>query len=136
MELINNGKIQDFSKWGADVLHDCMLLAKKWDQALCTNDKYQQAVSVQLKKLEDVTLTPSARVLDEARDFDGGYQAWVHAKSTQYAADFMKFELGPEFKHLFDQLVADSVTKWQQLERTEQGSFEEYMDHYFNSTRL
>ena len=90
-------------------------------------------MQAQIEKLQDVSLTPSARVLREVEAFNGDYHDWLLDKSVQHAAALLKFDIPMKSRELFDQEVQNSIEAWKKMEDADMGSFEDYIAGYFNS---
>lgn len=133
LALVRNGESKNFKDWGEDILKYCMVIAKYMDNGLAEKGEYQKSVQAQIEKLQDVSLTPSARVLREVEIFNGSYHDWLLDKSAQHAAALLKYDIPMKSRELFDQQVQDSIEAWQKMEDADMGSFEDYIAGYFNS---
>ncbi|MDA7742333.1 glutamate--cysteine ligase [Francisellaceae bacterium] len=132
--LTRNKKEEKFQDWGKELLEQCLPIAKKMDEGQKGNSKrYQSAVKIQMAKLVDVSLTPSARILTEAKEHGEGYHRWLSEMSEKYAESLSEYDIPADLKAEFDDKVAASIEAWEILEQKDMGSFEYYIQSYFQS---
>lgn len=116
--------------WAQECLGECLELAQRMDQA-AGSQAYANAVQAQLAKLADPALLPSQRVIDAAQA--EGYGRWAIARCEEHSA---QLAAAPLLAERLESLVAQarhSFAAAAQIEAQQSGSFDEYVQSYFDS---
>jgi len=93
---------------------------------------YGNALAVQAAKLSDVTLTPSARLLDELRTTGESFFEQALRMSTLHKDYFLEMYPPNEARLAeFGAAAEESLEKQQRLEIGQQESFDSYLARYF-----
>lgn len=93
---------------------------------------YTSAVEVQVAKVADVGLTPSARLLAELQKSGEGFSTWARQMSSAHRRHFL--EVAPVDAPVLSQLAQaaeDSLDEQAIIERSDKGSFEDYLARWF-----
>jgi len=95
---------------------------------------YSTAVALQKAKLDDVALTPSARLLAEMSSTGESFFE-VSLRMSRLHKEYFLALYPPNTARLaeFAAGASDSLAAQQALEATDQGSFEQYLAAYFAS---
>ena len=93
---------------------------------------YSQALAIQAAKIEDVSRTPSARLMEELTTTDESFFDLALRMSATHKAYFLDLyaanaERLSEFRHEAE----ESLEKQRQIEASDRGTFEEYLARYF-----
>jgi len=91
---------------------------------------HREALASQRAKLEDASLTPSARVLQSLNEDKLGFFAFARRQSERHAAWFRSRPLESADEAAFEKATHDSLAAQAKLEREQQGSFDEYVARY------
>jgi glutamate--cysteine ligase len=91
--------------------------------------RHSHAVSLQRAKLDDSTLTPSARLLEALRESGMSHSEWVLAISTQHRAE-IEPQLDPAMKRALEAEAARSLAEQAELERAPQPPFDQFLAEY------
>jgi glutamate--cysteine ligase len=129
--LRRDGRNVLLAHWAAEIVDGVRGTAELLD----TGDParpYTSAVEVQAAKVVDVGLTPSARLLAELRKSGEGFSPWVLQVSAAHRKHFL--EVAPVDAPVLSQLAQaaeDSLDEQAIIERSDKGSFEEYLARWF-----
>jgi len=94
---------------------------------------YRNALEAQRSKVEDFSLTPSARVLDELFTSHPSFYDFARAESEKAAKRCSSMNSSNDTLEKIKAAVADSVVKQQQLEAETSQSFESFLADYFKT---
>ncbi len=93
---------------------------------------YSQALAIQAAKVQDVTRTPSARLMEELTTTDESFFDLALRMSATHKAYFLDL-YPPNEDRLgeFAREAEESLAKQRQIESSDRGTFEEYLGRYF-----
>lgn len=120
--------------WALEIIRGSLECAQLLDQAK-GGVAYQQAVQHQLAKLEDPTLTPSARVLHDMQQSRQSFYAHTLTLAEQHRAWFAARELSEATHAGFVAMSKKSLQEQQALEARHEVSFDEYLESYYSQYR-
>jgi glutamate--cysteine ligase len=129
--LRREGRNVLLAHWAAEIVDGVRGTAELLD----TGDParpYTSAVEVQAAKIADVGLTPSARLLAELQKSGEGFSTWARQISSAHRRHFL--EVAPVDAPVLSQLAQaaeDSLDEQAIIERSDKGSFEEYLARWF-----
>ncbi|SDF87760.1 glutamate-cysteine ligase [Paraburkholderia phenazinium] len=129
LELTRDGKPVAMHDWAEELFAKIEIAAKTLD-TLHGNDMHMRALAAQRAKLADVSLTPSARVLQTMRDKQQSFLAFGLEQSEAHAAYFRARPLDAATEQTFTELAAQSLDEQERLEREEVGSFDAFVAAY------
>ena len=115
--------------WAPQLLEEMMPVAWLLDQAN-GSDRFTASITRQQEKVADVSLTPSARLLDRLQSNEGSYTNTILELSRQHHQGFLKHEMKQERQDYFSALSGESIKHQQQMEESDTLSFEEFLKHY------
>jgi glutamate--cysteine ligase len=93
-------------------------------------DAYSTSINVQMQKLEDVSLTPSAQVLTALRNTGLDYTQWILQKSREHKETFTRSSLQTAvLKNLTHNTVV-SLKEQQRIEAADTLTFDQYLKEY------
>ena len=95
-------------------------------------DAYTNSLSEQMAKVADPELTPSARILREMREQELPFFRLAMAYSERWGDYFRNRPLSPEIKTAFEQETVRSLAAQLEIETSEDISFEQFLDNFFN----
>jgi glutamate--cysteine ligase len=129
LELVRDGKPVTMIDWADALLVKIDATAAVLD-SLKGGDEHARAVAAQRAKLADVSLTPSARVLQTMHDRQQSFLAFGLAQSEAHAAYFRSRPLDAAQSKAFADLAVQSLDEQAKLEREEVGSFDAFVAAY------
>jgi len=132
LTLNRDGAEVSLQNWGLELLERIRPVAALLD-ARHGDSAHADTLAVQAAKLADAGLTPSARVLDALRANGRSFAAFGLAQSQQHAAYFRAHPPTAEEAAYFQQLAAKSLEEQATMERTQTGSFDDYVEAYRSS---
>lgn len=130
LELLRGDNSITMRAWAQEILQGSDACAELLDQAKGGN-AYRQALSLQLAKLENPELTPSARVLRDMTSAQQSFYAHTLALAEQHRAYFATRPLAEKDYAEFAQMSAQSLHKQTELETQQQLNFDEYLESYY-----
>lgn len=133
--LLNNctGEIP-MAQWADKLLVEMRPVAELLNKAFA-GDAYTNSLSEQMAKVADPELTPSARILREMREQELPFFRLAMAYSERWGDYFRNRPLSPEIKAAFEQETVRSLAAQQEIETSEDISFEQFLDNFFNQYR-
>lgn len=134
LELLRGDNSITMRAWAQEILQGSDACAELLDQAKGGN-AYRQALSLQLAKLENPELTPSARVLRDMTSAQQSFYAHTLALAEQHRAYFATRPLTEKDYADFAQMSAQSLHKQTELETQQQVNFDEYLESYYAQYR-
>ena len=128
LKLDDGGRVRPREEWAAEVLAGVAAVARTLDAAQ-GGDAFTAACTAQQRKVQDVTLTPSARLMKALEDTGESFRHHILARSRSYTEAMMT--AADEHAEQFQAMAQTSLEEQQRLEAEETGSFEEYRDNYY-----
>lgn len=113
---------------GHKVLRSLSELATEMD-ALIGGERYQQAVAKQLAKIDDVSLTPSARFLEQIKHH-GSFRQTALALAEQHRQSLAVDTLTADEQEARAAEARRSLEQQTQMEATDEGTFDEFLASY------
>ena len=92
---------------------------------------YSQALAVQLAKVEDVALTPSARLMAELAGGESFFDLALRTSAAHKAYFLDLYPPNDERLREFAQEARESVAAQRAIEASDRGTFEDYLSRYF-----
>ena len=129
LQLSRHGQPHALQAWGLELLERLAPCAALLDAAH-GGELYRQALGAQRAKLEDARLTPSARVLQSLREERLSFHGFALRQSERHAAWFRGRPLDAASSAAFAQSARDSLAAQAKLEEEQQGSFDDFVEHY------
>jgi glutamate--cysteine ligase len=115
--------------WGLEMMERLRPVAELLDRERGGNE-HLQALAAQVAKLKDPDSTPSARVLAELRANGKSFADFALRQSEKHAAYFRAHPPSAEEQAYYEQLARTSLAEQEELERTQTGSFDDYVSAY------
>jgi glutamate--cysteine ligase len=129
--LQNAGRSISPQIWGRALLDEMQGICEILDHG-DQNKGYQTALANQRAKLDDVSLTPAARLIKEMTDTGESFfeLAWRMSRThKQYFLDLYKPNEARQVE--FTRIASESIEKQQAIERADSVTFEQYLARYF-----
>lgn len=122
------------SDWALEIIYGSMACARLLDQAK-GGETYQHALQQQIAKIDDPSLTPSARVLRDMQDKHQSFYAHTLALAEQHRAYFATRELDDPVRLSFTEMSHKSLEEQRALEDRREVSFDQYLENYYAQYR-
>ncbi len=132
LQLQRQGAPVELRQWGHELLDAIERVAVLLDQA-SGGDAHQSALAEQRAKLDDASLTPSARVLAALRENGQGFAEFALQMSRQHQAEFAGQPLDAAQSATFRQRAEASLDEQRQLEAQPQEDFAAFVAAYQTS---
>ena len=129
LQLSRHGQPRELKAWGLELLDRLAPCAALLDAAH-GGELHQQALKAQRAKLQDASLTPSARVLQSLREERLEFHAFALRQSERHAAWFRGRPLDASANAAFEASARASLAAQAELEAGQQGSFAEFVERY------
>jgi len=133
LQLQQNGTAIDLQQWGLSLLEQIRQAALLLD-AQRDDQQHIQALLLQQQKLHNPALTPSARVLDALQESGNSFKQFGLRQSIAHARYFAERPLNAQEQAHFAQLAQTSLLQQQQMEQTQAGDFDAFVDAYNQRT--
>jgi glutamate--cysteine ligase len=130
LELWREGHTQPMREWARELLDSMTGICDLLDQG-DPGRPYSQALATQSAKIEDVALTPSARLLAELTAGESFFDLALRMSATHKAYFLDLYPPNEERLREFAAEAAESLAAQQAIEAADRGTFEEYLDRYF-----
>jgi glutamate--cysteine ligase len=130
--LLSDGcDMRSLPSWASALMGEMMCCARLLDQAYGV-ESYSHSMAMQQDKLQDGSLTASARLLADMRTQNKSFAQFVNEISLQHAAYYADHSLTEEQQHYFVEAAQLSLQKQCELESVVPAiSFEEYLAAYY-----
>ncbi|AFK61614.1 glutamate--cysteine ligase [Advenella kashmirensis WT001] len=129
LRLTSNGEDISIPVWGNQLLDQIALYAKELDIAFSTT-QYSAAIQEQRHKLDDVSATPSARILQELRDSGLSFADYTQLQSQRLTDELRFGELSADTEQKMRASVKKSLEDQAEIEASDNESFDEYVERY------
>ncbi|AMX03840.1 glutamate--cysteine ligase [Microbulbifer thermotolerans] len=130
LHLIHNGGERKLTDWAACLLDEIAPIATLLDNAW-QGDSYQRALESQRAKVSGAAPTPAAHMLAEMRSRGQSFFQWASEKAEQHRRYFVERPLDADTERHFAELAEASLQKQKQIEAADQGTFEDFLGHYY-----
>ncbi|HSC68667.1 MAG TPA: glutamate--cysteine ligase [Cellvibrio sp.] len=130
LELMRGDQSISMRSWAQEILQGSAACAQLLDQAKGSTS-YQQAIDLQVAKLENPELTPSARVLRDMTGARQSFYAHTLALAEQHRAWFETHPLTEESNSRFVRMSEESRRAQTELETNQQLDFDQYLENYY-----
>jgi glutamate--cysteine ligase len=132
LTLTRDGQQVALQEWALEMIERIRPVAGLLDHQFDEN-VHAASLAVQKARIEDPSLTPSARVLEEVRAI-GSAAKFGLRQSEQHAAYFRDEPLMPAEAALFEEMAAASLAEQAIIEQQDTGSFDQFVAKYNSST--
>jgi glutamate--cysteine ligase len=129
LTLTRDGQQIGLTDWGHELIAQMAPVAALLDKQH-GSDVHTRALAAQAAKLNNVSLTPSARVLEAIRAEGGSFIQFTRKQSQQQAASLLARPLSAEMNAHFEALAAESLKAQTAIEQSDTGSFDEFVATY------
>ena len=129
LQLVRQDKKVDLASWGKELLEAIMPYAELLDGAQGTT-QHREAVDAQMAKIEDSSLTPSARLLHDMRAAGLNLHDFSLQLSQKHHEALRAEPLSPATEQEYERIVAASFKAQTQLEQSDVETFDAYAARY------
>jgi len=132
LELDRNGEVITLNDWATELLEQMQGVADILNSSHNENF-YSEAIKAQMSLVQDPSLTPSAKVLDDIINKDGSYYRFAKRKSEEHREYFMQRELKDHINQKIEFVAQQSLEQQEALEASQDMSFDTFLERYFDN---
>jgi len=135
--LDRDGTSVQLSDWGKQILESLEPIAQWMDgcsgdnEAFDTGDLYQSSLALQINKLQDPSLTPSASIVDELASH-GSFFSMVMKHSSDHAEALQKRPMDAALQAKLEHSVPESIAAQKLMAAQSTGDFPVFLANYFS----
>lgn len=129
LQLQRDGHPVDLKEWASELLEKIAPLAAMLDQSH-GGDAHSKALDVQLAKVKDPSLTPSAQVLAAMAEHKESFSQFSLRQSRAHAEFFRSEPLNGDDQAKFEARARSSLAEQVELEQNEVGDFDVFVGSY------
>lgn len=119
------------SDWAGQLCQALQPVAELLDNAHGNHTRYQQALNAQQQKIDNVDLTPSARVLRDLEEQKLSFAQWGRQRAEANRDYFLGLPSSPENDKRFSDMAEESMALQAEEERQPQAPFADYLAAYY-----
>lgn len=134
LSLFHFGTMRQANEWGKEMIAKIDSIANLLDQHNGNND-YQTAVKAQHHKLDDSSLTPSAKIIKAVQEEGITFYQWAMNQALQHREQFLSQHLTPEILQQYRDMAQTSIQEQVTIEAEDNVSFEQYIASYYQQYR-
>ncbi|ODS24143.1 glutamate--cysteine ligase [Candidatus Endobugula sertula] len=127
--IYDRGKERSMREWGHDIMVHLVQVANVLDNAIDAS-MYSNSVMTEAEKLQDDTLTPSARILIDMEEQQMSFYHLVMKLSLQHKQFFLEQTLNNPQN--YRDMARSSLKKQEQIEHSDTMSLDHYLTNYFS----
>ncbi|AFZ83086.1 glutamate--cysteine ligase [Candidatus Kinetoplastidibacterium crithidiae] len=124
--LLNNKRSISLVEWGNEIIDKIKPYAELLDKDN-PGELHSKALQTQLKKVNNVELTPSFDMLNQMQKNRKNLHEYTLDKSKQHYENIMKHKISKETLTEYQNHSADSIKLQENIEKNESGSLENYI---------
>lgn len=132
LNLERLGQSIELKTWGLEIMENLIPYATLLDEIYQT-DAHSKSLASQKSKIDDVTLTPSARYLQLVRDSGLSFNQFTKQNSFKHSEMLRNINLPNEVEEAFKAEAERSLQAQLEREKSDTISFEEYVARFENS---
>ncbi|MDB6444959.1 glutamate--cysteine ligase [Pseudomonas sp. 21TX0197] len=129
LQLQRQGQSVDMQAWALELLEKISPLASLLDQSQ-GGEAHRQALDVQLAKVRDPSLTPSAQILAAMAQNQESFAQFSLRQSKAHAEFFRAAPLPSSEQQAFEEAARQSQAQQAELEQNEVGDFDVFVGSY------
>ena len=129
--LLDNGDQKTVKQWGNEIFDELSKVATLLDKAYQTS-KYSQSVTLEREKINNASLTPSARILDLIVTQEKSLTEISMANAKQYRQELLARDYQFYDHQYFVDSVKQSHLKQQEIEQNDTMDFDSFLVDYFS----
>lgn len=122
----------ELKTWGLEIIEALVPYAELLDEVY-QSDAHRQALAAQKAKLEDVSLTPSARYQQAISDSGLSFNEYTKQNSFKHSEQLRASALPEEVEKALEAESERSIQAYIAVEKADTMSFDEYMRHFEQS---
>lgn len=127
LELTQNGKAISLESWSSDILKEVTLVAKILDEN-STAHCYENIIAQQIEKVLDVSLTPSARILEDMKSHRESFIQFGLRLAKKHHQYFSNKKLPEKVRKHFEEVAAKSIQEQKNQEIVDEALLEGHED--------
>ncbi|WP_417788545.1 glutamate--cysteine ligase [Stutzerimonas xanthomarina] len=132
LELRRCGETVSLQQWASELVEQIGQVAKLLDRSH-GGDEHARAIAAQQAKVDDSSLTPSARVLEELQRNGESFSQFALHQTRQHAEDFRSRTLSDADMAWFDEAARSSLAQQAEMEAADSQDFDSFVEDYQRS---
>ena len=132
LELSRCGEPVSLQHWASELIGQISQVAELLDRSQ-GSDAHRQALQAQRAKVADVSLTPSAQVLEAMRRHGESFSQFALRQTRQHAEDFRGRALSDADVAWFDEAARSSLAQQTEMEAADTQDFDSFVEEYQRS---
>ncbi|MCU7863977.1 MAG: glutamate--cysteine ligase [Candidatus Thiodiazotropha sp. (ex Lucinoma borealis)] len=129
--LQRRGEQVSLRDWGLEICEALQPICEVLESGM-PGKPYSESLKLQVHRLQDADLTPSARMLAEMRDKGESFFQFAQRMSKQHQHYFTQQEHSSQDQQLLQQEAKDSWQRQHDIEAADKVSFDEFLENYFS----
>ena len=134
LRLLQDGRQRSIADWGGEIVTEMAAVAALLDR-LEDGQPHGEALAALSPRLDDPSLTPSARLLERLESTGESFLEAMLGLAREQAQGFTDTPMDPSREALFEELVAASRAQQEDVEARDTEDFDAYLARYFASAR-
>ena len=126
---LKNPDLIEMKTWARDLINQCKPIAEIFD-ANCTNPTYSESIAIQLEKLTNPDLTPSAKLLDHIKTSSKSFYELGIELAKQHKLQHQTNPVSADSQSQLAEQAKESLQKLKDLELMDEESFESFLFKY------
>ncbi|WP_371188821.1 glutamate--cysteine ligase [Thalassotalea maritima] len=130
LRLNDKGIDKTIPEWGNEIFTELTYIAELFDKAYNTSD-YSAVIAAEHSKINDPTLTPSAKILQDLMRGEQSIVGWALDKAKAFRAELKDHPYSYFSEQQFGEMAQASLDKQLQIEQSDTLSFDDFLQDYF-----
>ncbi|MBV1897773.1 glutamate--cysteine ligase [Cycloclasticus sp.] len=134
LKLRRNGDSISLKDWGLEICQEMTLLCETLD----ADDKtkpYSNSLAAQIAKLNDVELTPSAKILNAMKEQKLPFFKFAMKQVKKHHTFFNQHSINNEQQQCFEKARQQSIDEQREIESSDTVEFDEFLERYLAQTK-
>ncbi len=131
LQLLDKGSSRSFDDWSSELISGIEKTAMLLDSAYGNGKQYQNIVEQQRAKLNDSSLTPSAKILDTLTKNNESFFEFGLNKANEHAKHFRSRPLDEKMLNGYKKLAEESLINQKDIESKDSIDFETYLKNFY-----
>ena len=133
LKLVKDNEEVSIKIWGHEILNNMQEICYILDDISLSNN-YSISLQEQVAAIEDASLTPSARMLEEMGTQQEGFFDIAQRYSIKHQNLLSNNMLGNDDIEMFEKIIRQSIDKQHRIEASDTQTFDQFLHDYFSQT--
>ncbi|MGH1487188.1 MAG: glutamate--cysteine ligase, partial [Cellvibrionaceae bacterium] len=133
LTLFHNGKERGARDWGKEIIEKLKPIAELLDLNACDTDRsYQQALTNELMKFSNDSLTPSAKIINNLHEQQVTFYRLAMNASLKNREHFLEHTLDQEKVDYYTKMAKESLEQQSRIEADTSINFNQFLQNYYD----